>query len=266
MSTQAVEGFRAEREAILELTKSLSDDEWNMPSDCDGWSVRDVLAHLACSLHGVVDPAFLPDMSGGTENAMEPPVAERRSWPLAEVLDEYTTYSAQAADVFAMAQEEPMASTMLPMGELGTHPMSILAGTFLFDSYCHLRNDILQPHGPIDRPEPTRDDMRLTGIMEWMLAGLPWMCPALAGLVDRPLVLALTGPGGGTYTIAPADATSDGRVRVVEGGAADAAATVTSTAHDFVIWGTHRRPWRTFVTVDGDDAYAAPILDAIDII
>jgi len=265
MSQLAVDGFRAEREAILTVAKGISDDEWLLPSACAGWTVRDVLGHMACTLHGVIDPAFLPDTGSGTEKSMEPAVADRRTWPIEAVLEEYETYSQQAADVFESVQNAPLSETMLPMGELGTHPMSILPSTFLFDGYTHLRNDILTPNGSIDRPEPPRDAMRLGPTIEWMLAGLPWMCAAaLDGVVDRPLALTLVGPGGGTWTISPAGI--EGRVGVSEGASADVAATVTSTDHDFVIWGTRRAPWRDLVTIDGDAEYAARVLDAIKII
>lgn len=265
MSKLGVDGLRAEREALLALARDLTAEEWNLPSDCAGWSVRDVYAHMASTLHGVVDPAFLPDTSGDDpEGAMEGPVAERRSWTVEQVVEEFETYSAQAADVFAMTQDEPMASTLLPMGKLGTHPMAILPGTFLFDAYCHLRNDILEPTGPIDRPEPARDEQRLQPTVEWMLAGLPWMCTEELAFVDRPVALRLTGPGGGEWTIAPGG--DDGRVLVSEGAPAGAVATVTSSTHDFVIWGTQRRPWHDYVTVDGDAEYAARVLDAVNVI
>ena len=263
MSQLGVDGFRAERDTILTIAKSLTDDEWNAPSDCAGWAVRDVVAHLAATLHGVVDPAFMPDLSGGTEDAMEGPVAERRARKVEEVLEEFETFSEQAGNVFAMAQEPPMSETMLPMGELGTHPMSILAGTFLFDSYCHLRNDILAPNGPIERPQPPRDEMRLQPTVEWMLAGLPWMCAEQLAFMDRKVALALTGPGGGTWLIAPGG--EDVRVTLTEG-KDGAAATLTSTTHDFVVWGTQRRPWRTLATVVGDEDYAARVFDAVNII
>lgn len=264
MSTLAVEGFRAERTAILEVLGSLTPEEWNLPSACAGWTVRDLVGHLGCTLHGVVDPAFLPDFSAGAEEGMEPPVALRREWTIAEVVAEYETYSAQAADTFAMFQDEPMASVELPMGQLGTHPMSMLASTFLFDSYCHLRHDLLAPGGPLDRPEPDRDEARLAPTVEWMLAGLPWMCAEDLAALDRPVALVLDGPGGGHWTIAPSG--PDGRVTVSEGAAADVAATVTSDTHAFVSWGTRRSAWRDHVTVTGDDATAASFLDAINII
>ena len=158
MSQQGVEGLRAERADTLVILRSLSDDEWNAPSGCEGWAVRDVVAHMGSILHGVVDPSLMPDVSSGTEAAMEGPVAERRAWTTAEVLDEYETYSGQLDAVVVMAQDPPMSETVLPLGDLGTHPMSIFASMFCFDNYCHLRHDILGPRGPIDRAEPPRDD------------------------------------------------------------------------------------------------------------
>ena len=146
---------------------------------------------------------------------MEAPVAERRAWPVDDVLAEYETYSGQVADLGASLQDPPMSETMLPMGDLGTHPMSIMPSTFLFDGYCHLRNDILKPNGPIDRPEPPRDEKRLAPTIEWMLAGLPWMCTEQLAFVDRPITLVITGVGGGTWTIGPGG--DDGRVLVSEG-------------------------------------------------
>jgi uncharacterized protein (TIGR03083 family) len=265
MSQLAVDGFRAERRAILEVAKGLTDDEWLLPSACAGWTIRDVMGHMACTLHGVIDPAFLPNTDSDTESGMEPAVADRRSWPIETVLEEYETYSEQAANVFESVQEAPLSETMLPMGELGTHPMSILPSTFLFDGYTHLRNDILAPNGAIDRPQPPRDEMRLRPTIEWMLAGLPWMCAAaLDGVVDRPIALTLDGPGGGTWTIAPGGI--EGRVVVSEDANADVVATVTSSDHDFVIWGTRRASWRDLVKIEGDETYAARLLDAIKII
>jgi uncharacterized protein (TIGR03083 family) len=264
MSTLGVEGLRAERDATLTIAKSLTDDEWNAPSDCAGWAVRDVVAHMGSVLHGVVDPSVMPDLTGGTENGMEAPVAVRRGWTVEEVLAEYETYSGQVADLGASLQDPPMADTMLPMGDLGTHPMAIMPSTFLFDVYCHLRNDILKPNGPIDRPEPARDEKRLAPTIEWMLAGLPWMCAEQLAFVDKPVTLVLTGAGGGTWTIGPGG--DEGRVLVREGSSPGAVATITSDSHDFVIWGTQRRPWNALTKIDGDAAYAARVLDGIKII
>ena len=117
---------------------------------------------------------------------MEAPVAERRSWPIDDVLAEYETYSGQVADLGATLQDPPMSETMLPMGDLGTHPMSIMPSTFLFDNYCHLRNDILKPNGPIDRPRAAaRREAARARRSSGCSPGLPWMC-ADAARVRRP--------------------------------------------------------------------------------
>jgi hypothetical protein len=101
--------------------------------------------------------------------------------------------------------------------------------------------------------------------IEWMIAGMPQMQPTeLAEAVTAPLELELTGPGGGTWTIQPAD--DDGLIVVDPRANLGATVTVASTAHDFVSWGTKRSDWRTTCKIDGDENYAAAILDTINII
>ncbi len=39
--------IKTERERVLAYLRSLSPDQWNQQSLCDGWMVRDVVAHLA---------------------------------------------------------------------------------------------------------------------------------------------------------------------------------------------------------------------------
>ena len=53
----------------------------------------------------------------------------------------------------------------------------------------------------------------------------------------------------------------------LEAGVADDAEFVaTSGTHDFVGWSTTRVPWREVVSVDGDEAYAGAVLDAVNLI
>jgi len=71
----------------------------------------------------------------------------------------------------------------------------------------------------------------------------------------------LTGPGGGSWDIA-----RDGDAIAVGAPVGDADATVTSSAHDFVLWGTVRTPWREACLIEGDQSVAATFLDALNII
>jgi len=101
--------------------------------------------------------------------------------------------------------------------------------------------------------------------IEWMLAGMPQMQPgALAECVSAPIALELTGPGGGTWTLGPAG--TDGVITVTEGVDGGAAATVTSSAHDYVSWGTKRSDWREACTITGDEGLAVAFLDTVNII
>jgi hypothetical protein len=120
---------------------------------------------------------------------------------------------------------------------------------------------MLAPTGPVRRHLPAADDERLAPAIGWMLTGLPQMYPAVTAVLDRPVGLRLTGPGGGDYTAAAAL----DRLVVTEG-IADVAAVVTSPAHEFVLWGTKRTDWRASTTIEGDHDYGAAVLDAINII
>ena len=265
MSERGVEALRADREEVLAVARSLSEDEWAAPSDCAGWRVQDVVTHMAVVCQQIVEPGSVPMVPGDVEAAQDQAVAQRKDWTPAQVLDDYEQRSAAVLEALAGLQAPPMADTPLPLDNLGTHPLHLLANAVAFDHFCHLRNDILRPNGPIDRPAPPADELRLEATMEWLLSGLPQMAPdALRAAVTEPLGLRLGGPGGGEWTLVPAE--GDGLVTVVEGVQPDVAATVTSTAAEFVVWGTQRRSWRERgVEVDGDEAYAGSVLDAIHV-
>ena len=43
--------FVAEQRAATELALALTPEQWQLPSLCDGWTVRDVVAHMARHIH-----------------------------------------------------------------------------------------------------------------------------------------------------------------------------------------------------------------------
>jgi uncharacterized protein (TIGR03083 family) len=43
---RVVELFPEERDALLDLLRGLSPDEWNLPTVCEGWTVKDVALHV----------------------------------------------------------------------------------------------------------------------------------------------------------------------------------------------------------------------------
>ena len=185
----------------------------------------------------------------------------RDGWTHEQIRDEYLQYCDAALATLASFQDEPLASTVIPLADLGHYPMHQLADAYAFDHYCHLRVDLLAPRGPIERDLPPADDALVGPAVGWMLAGLPQMQPGLEQHLRGRIRLVLTGAGGGTWDVARADDEI-----VVGNPRGDADATVTSDARAFVEWGTARTPWRDSCTITGDEALAAAFLDALNIV
>jgi uncharacterized protein (TIGR03083 family) len=265
MSTAGVEAVRLAVEEVKGVLTTLTDEEWQRPSGCAGWRVQDLVAHMSSNYKETVEPSPPPaePIELPAEQLMELLVEPRKDWTPQQVLAEYLAYCDAAVAALAALQEEPLASTVIPLADLGQYPMHALADAYAFDHYCHLRVDLLAPTGPIQREVPAADAARLGPAISWMLAGLPQMQPDLPASLAGPLRLTLTGPGGGSWVIAPGAA----GITVTEAGDADTTlATIESDGHAFVIWGTARAPWRDHCRVSGDEAAAARFLDALNII
>lgn len=261
MTAAAIPALEQQVLHARELFVTLTPAEWASPSGCEGWTVQDVVQHLASVFQQIADPASIDvGDSGKAEPSAEVPVQARREWTVEQVIEAYDEWSTKGVAALAALQEPPMSDTVVPLSDLGTHPLHLLANAIVFDHYCHLRHDI---GAAIERAAALpREDDALTATLEWMLAGLPQMCATeLAAAAQQPVNLVFEGPGGGSYVLAPGD---DGWT-VTEGTEADAP-TVTTTVHDFVSWGTKRSDWRSVVSGDVDDADLASVLDAINVI
>jgi hypothetical protein len=110
------------------------------------------------------------------EQAMEMLVAPRKNWSPAQLLAEYEQYRDAVLATLAAMQDEPTASTVMAIADLGTYQLHWLANAYCFDHYCHLRHDLLAPSGPLQRALPEPDDRRVRPGIEWMWAGLPQLC------------------------------------------------------------------------------------------
>lgn len=264
MSKEAVVALRLAVDEVKQVISSLTDEEWSRPSGCAGWSVRDLVAHMSSNYKETVDPSPPPaePVQLPAERMMDLLVEPRKDWTNQQILAEYLDYCDKAVDVLASFQDEPLASTVIPLADLGSYPMHQLADAYAFDHYCHLRIDLLAPRGPIERAVPAADATRIGPAVRWMITGMPQMQQNLGASLSAPIVLVLTGPGGGEWTIAP----SGSDIVVTAGVSAAAVATVSSSGHDFVDWGTQRSNWRGHCSVTGDESVVARFLDALNII
>lgn len=262
MSREGLEAVRLAVEEVKSVITTLSDDEWAAPSGCEGWSVKDLVAHMSSNYAEMVEPSPPPPepVNLPAERLMDLLVEPRKEWTNAQVCEEYLKYCDGAVAALAALQDPPLADTPVPLADLGTYPMHQYADAFAFDHYCHLRVDLLAPFGPIHRDLPPADAARLAPAIGWMLAGIPQMQPGLVDSLSAPFRLTLTGPGGGSWVLAPVD----GKIDIGSDG--DTVAEVTSDGHAFVLWGTVREPWRDHCTVTGDADVVARFLDALNIV
>ncbi|HTX83066.1 MAG TPA: maleylpyruvate isomerase family mycothiol-dependent enzyme [Streptosporangiaceae bacterium] len=91
--------LRAEYDALLPILRRTPAKAFDSVTACPGWSVRDVLAHCGAALTRVTTDrlhAFTPEL-----NQID--VAERRDWPLPEVLSELARGYLEAGPVIGAA-------------------------------------------------------------------------------------------------------------------------------------------------------------------
>ena len=76
--------LRAEHDALLPILRGTPSSAFGLPTACPGWSVRDVLGHCSAALSRVITG----DLHEFTPEQNEADVAERRPWPLPDLLAE----------------------------------------------------------------------------------------------------------------------------------------------------------------------------------
>jgi uncharacterized protein (TIGR03083 family) len=191
---EVVVGLQDEYGAFEELVRSLSPDELERPSRCEGWTARDVAAHVIGSLADVTTGRF--DRFGNPDTIQEV-VDERKGRSAAELGDELQQSTKIAKDIVA-AIDDTAWSGPAP-GELGI-PLSEGVEALWYDAFIH-NNDIRDAVG--------RENVRGAGLraavshladllsqQEWGPATL-----ALDGLDEFPV----SGGGGQRITGDPYD-------------------------------------------------------------
>ncbi len=267
MTKTAIPALQAESDRVTHLINGLDPAEWAGPSGCAGWRVQDVVAHMGAVFRSICGDSSIPsDPSGDAEKSAELAVAPRKEWSAAEVRDEYLEWAPKGIAALTALQDPPMATTVAPLGNLGSHPLHILANAIVFDHYCHLRHDI--GAGVARAAALPRDGAALTATLEWMLMGLPQMCAsALSTAPQQAVNFQFDGVPESEFVLAPGHE-PDGVWTVVPG-RVEGAPTCRTTAHDFVSWGTKRADWRASCQLGGaadTTEQAAGVLDAINII
>lgn len=250
----------------VEFLQGLSAEDWAAPSRCDGWTVKDVVAHMGAASKGFFTPWIVGLMfSKDVEKHNDRDSAKRADWDADKVLKEYVKWSKPAGTFLKVLQTPGVGGLKLPLAEVGWYPGNLFASAITFDTGCHVRYDIASALGRQDSlPPRTADAVAVSA--EWMVRGIPVMSAEQLSWLDRPVELQLTGDGGSTWTINPAG--KKGRTSVQLGSTGSAATTIVGDAATFPVWGTGRESWKQHgvVVKSGDDELGAKFLDTVRII
>ena len=125
----------AERRELLALCRGLGPAEWETPSLCEGWRVRDVVAHV---VGGDRDLGNIWATRGDIDAANQRSVERRREVPVQQLL-------AELAEI-------------VPTRGLAR----LFAGLFLVDNWIH-QEDVRRPLGRLRRQNPER----LRWVLRW---------------------------------------------------------------------------------------------------
>jgi uncharacterized protein (TIGR03084 family) len=203
-STRVYDDLEAEQDRLDEALGTLGRNDWGRPSAAAGWSVSDVVLHLAQGDELVVasaqgDPAPFargPGLGDSGDEFAARRVADERDASPDAVYRRWRTARRAALD--ALRGCPP--GTRLPWA---VSPLSsvTLATTRLAEHWAHAL-DITGPLG-IDYP----DTARLRHVAWLAVRTLPYAFEA-AGLQARPVRCELTGPEGERWEFGPADAGS----------------------------------------------------------
>jgi hypothetical protein len=254
-----VGALSAERSAMLAFCERLSADDWAAASAAVGWTVQDVVAHIASGCHAIFSPAVVKVLrSKDIETTNDIFVDEWRDCSPKYVLDEYRRWSRRVAIAARIIRCTPMRSLPLPLAELGYFSSTLLlCGAMTFDHHTHLRHDMAPV---LNQSAPATDANRMTVVLAWMFAVLRnQLKRADLFWLDRPLGITLKGPGGGSW-IADRQDIEPARGRVCD-------TWIEAHAIEFPEWATCRADWRDRdVSIHGDETYCAAFLDFMNVV
>lgn len=252
-----IAAFEQTVRSTIALADTFAAADWDRPTDCPGWSVRDVVAHLAAVESMLLGepvpehalPDDLPHVRGDMGRLMEVGVDVRRPLPGPEIVDELRALLDRR--LAALPGIDPEQETLCPDGRIG--PYSRFMMFRAFDCWTHeqdLRCALGRP-GNQDAP---------AAATAWKILGdaLPFVVAKRAGAAPgQSAAFEITGPPSPSMYVQVGE---DGRGHSVAE-LPDPAVTLRMDWATFVRLGAGRRtPDEVTVEVRGDSALAARIL------
>ena len=204
-----------EQTRLLRLLSGLTDDQWRAPTDCDGWSVRDIVAHLAgaaagtASVRELVRQAWLARRLGAegdlVDRMNQVQISERAALSSAELSTDLERRG-RAGTAARRRLPTALLAVRFPFGPpLGTRPLGYLMGRiYTRDAWMH-RIDLARATGePLELTEEHDGALVQDVVAEWSAGH------------GTPYELTLTGAAGGSWRAGEPPASGRLRMDAVE--------------------------------------------------
>ncbi|HUO46811.1 MAG TPA: maleylpyruvate isomerase family mycothiol-dependent enzyme [Acidimicrobiia bacterium] len=196
------------------LLDGLRAEDWEKPTPCVGWSVRDIVAHVGhvegMLVHGFPQPEPPPgwEASGSPlDQVTNLGVESRRSWTVTEVVDEVKRVGVATRALLSDSNLDWEEQAITP---IGLAPRWTAVEMRVNDLIVHLLDLRTALGQPLDIPDlPTAHAVAVGRAVRLT----PWAFVKRVGAgEDESLTLNLEGPGGGIHRIV----VTDGRAVVTD--------------------------------------------------
>lgn len=253
--------------SLAEVCHALVTNEWELQTECPGWTVRDQLSHvigIERALRGQAAPEWTGPLGDHVKNEFaagnEKWIQVRRSWPGDVVLDEFRNVTEERlAELAALDGAEWAALGWSPVGEV---PLVTSIEVRIFDSWVH-EQDVRRA---LDRPGGTGG--RASAIaLDRVQSAMPMVVGKRAKAPDGAVVrFVVEGPNedGRQFTIG----VEGGRAKPV-GEEVSCAVTIVTSGVDFTRLGCGRATAAQVeaaggIRVEGDSALGQQVLSAMN--
>ena len=265
-----VDALDATWSSLRSVCDELTPQEWFLPTECPGWTVRDQVAHVAAVEHRLLGrpelpselPEDIPYVRNDFGRLMERGVHPRRAREVVDILEEFDDVTDER---LAYLRSAPLDPETPVIGVLGREmPLTQMLAVRVFDCWTHeqdVRRAVGRP-GNLDGPGAAVSRDQIVQSLPYVVAKKAAAVPgtAVSFDVDGPLTV--------NTTVAVGD---DGR-GVLRDMSATPPALAGPTAHLATDWETFARlsagriePLHATVVVDGDRELAERVLVAMAI-
>jgi len=257
--------------SVDELCGMFDDGDWDLPTDCPGWSVKDSLSHLVSyeaaaigrpPAPALADRARFPWVKDEIQAGNEREVEWRRGRSGAEVLAEYREVVAERlAQLRGLDQTTRMTESDTPIG-LKDIPWVKFLPVRVSDFFFH-EQDMRRATG---KPGHLNGAVGLTVFERMATISMPRFSKWLSAVRDGEAVAFNVAAPGRSFAITVVD----GKGQTIDA-ATDPNVTITTDFEAFLLLIGGRRPPAELiaagrVSVDGDDEVAGTILAQIAVV